>query len=81
MTAKRQFKGGAEPRTFFDRKVRHQGYSRSVSLGKVIPKDWQYVRIHIVQISKWAIDLQIQKLLGENKNEQKGNNNRPTENH
>ena len=49
MQRKRQFQTAAQRRLFFDRKVLKYGHSRSLSLGKILPKDWDYVRIRIIE--------------------------------
>ena len=64
MTKKRQFSGTRGSRKFFDRKVLHYGYSRTLSMGKVIPKEWQYVRMKVVKTSPESITVEITKLLG-----------------
>jgi len=69
MSQKRQFKSGPKTRPFFDRKVRQEGGSRVLSLSKLIPKDWTYVRIRLVSRSTDFISLEILKLLGGEKNE------------
>lgn len=61
---KRKFRGTSKPRQFFDRKVRREGYSRTLSLGKIIPKNWRYVRITPIEKTQNAITLRIDKLLG-----------------
>lgn len=62
MQARKQFHVGAQRRTFFDRKVLKYGYSRTIALGKVIPKDWQYVRITILVKDKSHVSLDLTKL-------------------
>lgn len=61
---KRQFKGGRGKRPFYDRKVRTQGFSRIIALGKVIPRDWRYVRIAVQSKNHNHVVLVISKLLG-----------------
>jgi len=63
MQSKRQFHTAAKRRTFFDRKVIHWGASRTVSLSKVIPKDWEYIRISIVEKTPNQTTLTFTKLL------------------
>jgi len=75
-TTKRQFKAGPKTRLFYDRKVRHEGYTRSLSLGKIIPKDWQYVRIKVAAQTPDFIKLEILKLMGGEKNEPKPSNSK-----
>jgi hypothetical protein len=64
---KRQFKGASTRRSSFDRKVQDTGYTRTLSIGKIIPKDWAYVRLTPIQIEKQWIILRIDKLLGDEK--------------
>lgn len=59
----RQFKGTSKTRLFFDRLVREQGNTRSLSLGKVIPDMWSYVRIEVIDREADSITLKISKLL------------------
>lgn len=49
---------------FFDRKVQAYGYTRALSLGKVLPKDWRYVRIYVTKATENEVHLIIRKLLG-----------------
>jgi len=49
---------------FFDRKVQAYGYTRALSLGKVLPKDWRYVRIYVTKATENEVHLVIRKLLG-----------------
>lgn len=65
--ARRQFRGASKPRSFFDRKVQDTGYTRVLSLGKIIPKDWTYVRVTPLKKDKTTILLRIDKLLGDEK--------------
>lgn len=55
----------AEKRTFFDRKVLHYGYSRTLAMGKIIPKEWRYVRLSIVGQEKNKLTITIEKLMGD----------------
>lgn len=63
MQHKRQFKGTSKPRLFFDRLVRTTGCTKSLSLGKVLPKDWGYVRIEVIDREANSLTLKITKLL------------------
>lgn len=63
MQPKRQFHTQAKRRTFFDRKVLKYGASRTVSMSKFIPKDWQYVRVSIVHKDPNSVTLTITKLM------------------
>jgi len=56
--------GRQKNKPFYDRKVQAHGYTRLLSLGQVIPKDWRYVRIHVVKQTPTEVHLVIQKLLG-----------------
>ena len=61
---KRQFKGTGERRTFFDRKVRKVGYSRVLSMSKLIPEDWAWVRMRVLNKTNDAVEVLFTKLLG-----------------
>jgi len=63
MQNKRQFHTAPKRRTFFDRKVLKYGASRTVSMSKFIPEDWQYVRISVVEKNPNTVTLTITKLL------------------
>lgn len=62
MQRKRHFQTTVQRRTFFDRKVLHYGQSRAVSLGKVIPKDWEYVRIGVIDKNPATVTIAITRL-------------------
>ena len=51
------------PKTSFDRKVRQVGYSLTVSLGKVLPENWRYVRLTPLEKTENKIILQIECLV------------------
>jgi hypothetical protein len=68
---KRQFSGVTKPRAFFDRRVRVEGFTRSISMGKIIPKGWEYVRLTVKEKSDNKIVVQIEKLLGGENNVRK----------
>ena len=61
---KRQFKGTSKAKDHYDRKVIHSRTGRTLSLTKVIPKDWLYVRIYLVDETKNHKIIGIQKLMG-----------------
>lgn len=65
MKRTRQFSGASKPRTFFDRKVRPQGGGCSISVTKLIPKTWRYVRLRKVRETDTSVTVRIEKLLGE----------------
>ena len=52
-------------RTFFDRIVRIEGYTRTLSLGKILPKGWRYVRISVKSRTDDEILISVIKLLGD----------------
>ena len=60
---KRQFKRTAKPRLFFDRRVRQTGNTVSISLGKVIPKGWYYVRIELIDREADSVTIKLSRLL------------------
>jgi len=64
---RRQFHGTRGRRAFFDRKVRREGHARVLSLSKVIPEDWLYVRITPLNRTDNSVELLIEKLYGEKK--------------
>ncbi len=72
---KRQFRTKAKKRTFFDRGVRPQGYTRVVSMGKIIPKGWTYVRITPIKREGNIITVTFERLLGENNHAQTSKDN------
>ena len=82
MQRKRQFHTTIQRRTFFDRKILHYGSSRAVALGKVIPKDWEYVRIGIIEKNPATIAITITRLKvtethAQNTKTNKGNRQNP----
>lgn len=66
----------ATARNFYDRKVRQEGNSRVVSLTKLIPKTWKYVRLTTRKTSETRIILCIEKLYEEEKNNGKHTKNK-----
>lgn len=64
MAKTRQFQTSAEKRSFFDRKVSPYGYSRMVALGKVMPKEWTYVRIRKIAETDRVLTITIERLRG-----------------
>ena len=68
--AKRQFRGTSKPRQSYDRKVRHVGYTSYVALGKVIPNNWEYVRLTPLNRTPNSVEVLIEKLLGRPNNAQ-----------
>lgn len=60
----RQFRETARKRESYDRKVRSVGYTRVISLGKIIPEDWTYVRMRILNQTPESIEVLFIKLMG-----------------
>ncbi len=67
---KRLFKGTAKPRFFFDRKIRDTGHTISISVGKLIPKDWLYVRLELVDADETSRTIKVTRLLEAENNAQ-----------
>ena len=65
---KRQFKTNIKPKNHYDRKVVKTGYTIALSMGKIIPKRWTYVRITKLEETEHSITIRIDKLLGANNN-------------
>ena len=61
---KRQFKGTSTVHRSYDRKVIHSRTGRTLSLTKIIPKDWLYVRIQVNYRQSDLVSLNIMKLMG-----------------
>jgi len=78
---KKQFKGTAKPKDHYDRKVIHTGYTRSLSMGRIIPEGWQYVRLRIIGKSDICRVVEITKLLGVNNNAQTTTTDKTSEQH
>lgn len=61
----RQFKGTRKKKTeYYDHKVIHSHTTRSLCLGKILPKDWSYVRVLVLSKGQDSITCKITKLLG-----------------
>ena len=45
-----------------DQKVNTSGRGRSLSVGKVIPKNWVWVRVTVIEESKTEVTVKIRKL-------------------
>lgn len=60
----KQFERTSQRRTFYDRRVRKTGFSRVVSLSKVLPESWTYVRITPLNITDISVQLLFEKLMG-----------------
>lgn len=63
-TLPRQFQTAAQRRTFFDRKVLNYGASRTLAVGKVIPKEWTYVRITPIEQTEDSVTIKIERMWG-----------------
>jgi putative transposon-encoded protein len=59
---KRQFHTSAQKRTFFDRRVLRYGSSATVSMGKIIPKNWAHVRVSIVDQTERTLTIKMERL-------------------
>lgn len=66
----RQFRGKKPKHKSYDRKVRQQGNTMVISLGKIIPDGWLYVRLTPLRITDTHVELLIEKLLGAEDNAQ-----------
>lgn len=64
MGKKHQFSGLNKPRLFYDRKVRTAGHTKVLSVGKLLPDDYYYVRCEVIDREENAITIKITKLLG-----------------
>jgi len=74
MTAKqiktRQFKRTSKKKQHIDRQVRKVGNTTYIALGKIIPKNWIFVRITTLNKTEKELQLQIEKLYGSENNAQ-----------
>ena len=50
-----------------DRRVIRQGGTRVLSLGKVLPPDWLYVRISVIEKDDKSVTLLLERLVGNGK--------------
>lgn len=48
--------------THQDQKINTSGRGRSLSVGKVVPKTWSWVRVTVVEESKTEVTIKIKKL-------------------
>ena len=46
-----------------DRKVTQGTFTRSISIGRIIPKDWEYVRLTILEVDNDRLVVQIRRLV------------------
>jgi len=63
MKRPKQFKGTQQRRAFYDRKVNRTGSSRMVSLTKLLPETWTYVRITPLHRTEKSVEILIERLL------------------
>lgn len=64
MSEPKEIIGGAhEPKDFFDRKIAQQGSTQYIAVTKVIPDDWDYVRITPLEQSDDTVVIRIRCLL------------------
>jgi len=59
---KKQFTGKSKKREFFDRRVRTQGGSRVLSMGKIIPEGWSYVRLRKLSETPESVVVRLERL-------------------
>ena len=48
---------------FYDRKVIRRGWGAQISVGKVLPKRWRYVRLWLLEKTKDYVTIRIERLL------------------
>ena len=48
---------------FYDRKVIRRGWGAQISVGKILPKHWCYVRLRVLKKTKKYVDVRIERLL------------------
>jgi len=58
----KQFRGTSKRKNFYDRKIRPQGFSVVVSLGKVLPSDWTWTRIHLLDRTDKTVTVMFERL-------------------
>lgn len=58
----KKFTGPYKRRDFFDRRVRMQGGSRVLSLGKFIPAEWAWVRVTKLMETPKSVELRFEQL-------------------
>jgi len=65
MKNKKIFKGTSKPKTVYDRRVIKWGNSRVVALGRIIPSNWLFVRVRIIEKTENSITLKFDVLAKE----------------
>ena len=63
-TSRRQFVQKSKKQKYYDRKLWKSGNTRGISIGKIIPADWLYVRAYIADQGPDWITVQFIKLAG-----------------
>jgi len=49
--------------SFYPRKVVKQGGARTISVGKILPSDWQMVKISVVERAERVCVLKLEKIM------------------
>lgn len=60
---KKQVTGNDKKRSFFDRKVQRQEKYQALAVTKLIPDDWDYVRLRKIDESPDIVIIQVRCLL------------------
>lgn len=63
---KRQFRTTSKPKDHYDKKIRHtgrDGAGRTLAVGRIIPKNWQYIRVWKAEPEGNVLTLKIECLL------------------
>jgi len=61
---RRQFKGTKSPPGVYTRHVTPHGYSRSITVGRIIPEGWRLVNVQVLERNENSITIKITKLAG-----------------
>jgi hypothetical protein len=62
MSKRRKARKSAYPQ-FYDRKVIRSGFGATISVGKILPKNWRYVRLWLLEQEKDYVLIRIDRLL------------------
>ena len=60
--SKIRFKGTSKPRTFFDRKIYQGSFTRTLSVGRLLPDNWLYVRCTVTAKNGNSVTIKFSKL-------------------
>ena len=60
--SKTRFKRTSKPRTFFDRKIYQGSFTRTLSIGRLLPDNWLYVRCTVTAKNGNSITIKFVKL-------------------